>query len=36
TFGLGLNIKENFFLDFASAYHQVLGFSPSIGIIYRK
>jgi long-subunit fatty acid transport protein len=36
TFGLGLNLKENFFLDFASAYHQVLGFSPSIGIIYRK
>jgi len=35
TFGLGLNLKENFFLDFASAYHQVLGFSPSIGIIYR-
>jgi hypothetical protein len=33
-FGLGLLIKENIKVDVASSYHQVLGFSPSVGVGY--
>ncbi len=34
SFGFGINFI-NFELDFAFSYHEVLGFSPSTGIIYR-
>jgi hypothetical protein len=34
AFGFGLNFS-NFQLDLAGSYHQVLGFCPSTGIIYR-
>lgn len=34
AFGFGLNFS-NFSLDLAGSYHQILGFSPSTGIIYR-
>lgn len=33
TFGFGLKIKKMMF-DIASSYHQVLGFSPKISLIY--
>jgi len=34
AFGFGL-ILNSFIIDFASSYHEVLGFSPSTGIIYK-
>lgn len=34
AFGFGLNLNS-FVIDFASSYHEVLGFSPSTGIRYR-
>lgn len=33
-FGLGILIKESIKVDVASSYHQVLGFSPSVGVGY--
>jgi len=34
TFGVGFKIKENFHIDVASSYHQVLGISPGFGVRY--
>lgn len=34
TFGFGLYLKQ-FCLDFAASYHPVLGFTPSIGLVYQ-
>lgn len=34
TFGAGYTIKERLRIDIASAYHQILGFSPGIGVVY--
>jgi len=34
TFGLGFRISEQFDIDIATTYHQVLGLSPGIGIRY--
>lgn len=33
SFGFGINMK-NFKLDFSAGYHQVLGFSPQLGLTY--
>ncbi len=35
SFGLGVLLKD-FKLDIASSYHQTLGFTPSISIVYTK
>jgi len=35
TFGLGINLNTVLDIDIGSAYHQILGFSPSIGVIYK-
>lgn len=34
SFGFGLNIKEQFKLDFATSYHSTLGYSPQISLSY--
>ncbi len=34
TFGLGFRISDQFSMDIATTYHQVLGLSPGIGIRY--
>ena len=34
SFGVGVRL-DNFVLDFASSYHEVLGFSPAVGLSYR-
>jgi len=34
TFGLGFKISDQFNMDIATTYHQVLGLSPGIGIRY--
>ncbi len=34
TFGLGFQISDQFNMDIATTYHQVLGLSPGIGIRY--
>ncbi len=34
TFGLGFRISDQFNIDIATTYHQVLGLSPGIGIRY--
>jgi len=34
TFGLGIKISDQFNIDIATTYHQVLGLSPGIGIRY--
>ena len=34
TFGAGYQLKNGFILDVASRYHEVLGISPSIGIVF--
>ncbi len=34
TFGLGFRINDQFNIDIATTYHQVLGLSPGIGIRY--
>ncbi len=36
TFGLGYTLKNSFRIDVSARYHQVLGFSPGIGITYTK
>ncbi len=36
TFGLGYSLKNSFRIDVSARYHQVLGFSPGIGITYTK
>lgn len=35
SFGVGYHIQENIAIDLASSYHQVLGFTPSIGVSYK-
>ena len=35
SFGFGYKLKEHWQLDFAAAYHQYLGFTPGIGLVYR-
>ena len=35
SFGLGVQLKNSVYIDFASSYHQVLGFTPAVGISYR-
>jgi hypothetical protein len=32
NFGMGFIIKEKLIIDAAASYHQILGFSPAIGI----
>lgn len=34
SFGLGLRMRSGLQLDFASSYHQWLGFSPGLGVVY--
>ncbi len=34
SFGIGYNIKKTFKIDIGANYHQILGFSPGLGIIY--
>ncbi len=34
SFGLGLRVRQGLRLDFASSYHQWLGFSPGLGVVY--
>lgn len=34
TFGAGFKINENFHIDVATSYHQVLGISPGFGVRY--
>lgn len=34
SFGVGYHIQDNIAIDLASSYHQVLGFTPSIGVAY--
>jgi hypothetical protein len=36
TFGAGYQLKNGFILDIASRYHEVLGLSPSIGIVFIR
>lgn len=36
TFGIGYALKNGLMLDVASRYHEVLGVSPSIGIVYVR
>ncbi|GJM31972.1 MAG: hypothetical protein DHS20C18_09730 [Saprospiraceae bacterium] len=36
SFGLGYTLKSGFRLDASARYHQVLGFSPGIGLTYSK
>jgi len=33
SFGVGVNLKQ-FKIDLSSSYHQVLGYTPQIGIVY--
>ena len=35
SFGVGYKLKERWQLDFAAAYHQYLGFTPGVGLVYR-
>lgn len=35
SFGFGYKLKERWQLNFAAAYHQYLGFTPGIGLVYR-
>jgi len=35
SFGFGYQLKKHWQLDFAAAYHQYLGFTPGIGLVYR-
>ncbi len=34
SFGAGYVIKEKFKIDIGTSYHQILGFSPGLGIVY--
>jgi hypothetical protein len=34
SFGLGYSLQEQWRFDFAANYHQYLGFTPGIGIVY--
>lgn len=34
SFGVGYRIQDNLTIDLASSYHQILGFTPSIGVAY--
>lgn len=34
SFGFGYRLKEHWQLNFATSYHQYLGFTPGIGLIY--
>lgn len=34
TFGLGFKVNDNFYIDVASTWHQVLGVSPGLGVRY--
>ncbi len=36
TFGIGYKLKDTWRLDFAAAYHQYLGFTPGIGLVYNQ
>ena len=36
TFGLGFMVKQKLQIDVATAYHQTLGFTPSVGVTYRR
>ena len=35
SFGVGLKLKSNLNIDIGSHWHQVLGFSPGLGLSYR-
>lgn len=35
NFGIGTNLMKKFHLDVSFSYHQVLGFSPLLSVIYR-
>jgi len=35
SFGFGYRIKEHWQLNFSTSYHQYLGFTPGIGVVYR-
>lgn len=35
SFGAGYRLKNGFGLDLAAVYHEVLGFTPSAGFVYR-
>lgn len=35
SFGIGYSIKDKLRIDVGTQYHQVLGFSPGIGIVYQ-
>lgn len=35
SFGLGLQLENGLLIDVASQYHQVLGFTPAIGLTYQ-
>lgn len=35
SFGAGYRLKSGFGLDLAAVYHEVLGFTPSAGFVYR-
>lgn len=34
SFGVGYQIQNNIAIDLASSYHQVLGFTPAVGVAY--
>ncbi len=36
SFGVGYQLKNGLLLDVASRYHEVLGFSPSVGIVFVR
>lgn len=36
SFGAGFNLGNGLIIDIASSYHQVLGFTPSAGIIFQQ
>ncbi len=36
SFGFGLKLKSGIAIDLASSYHTILGFTPSVGLVYRR